>query len=149
MDQLLGAFGIDWKLLLAQAVNFGIVLIALWYFLYAPVMKVLEERRNVVAKGVSDAKEAATQLAETGTEVTRRLLGADTEAQEITQRAKEAAAQTKAKLLKEAEERAAQIAQDAAKRAEEHAQRVRSESERDIARLAILATEKLMKSKHD
>lgn len=148
MDQLLGAFGIDWKLLIAQAVNFGIVLIALWYFLYTPVLKVLEERRKVVAKGVADAKEAETRLAQTGTEVTRRLTNADAEAQEITQRAKEAAAQTKAKLLKEAEERAAQIACDAEKRAQEHAQSVRAESERDIARLAILATEKLMKAKH-
>ncbi len=149
MDQLFGAFGIDWKLLIAQAVNFGIVLVALWYFLYAPVMRMLEERRNVVAKGVSDAAEAHAQLAQAGHEVAQRLEHADTEAQEITQRAKEAAAETKARLLKEAEERAAQIAKDAEKRAEEHSQRLRAESERDIARLAILATEKLMHAKHD
>lgn len=149
MDQLLGAFGIDWKLLIAQAVNFGIVLVALWYFLYTPVLKVLEDRRKVVAKGVADAQEAAATLAEADSEVTKRLTSADMEAQEITQRAKAAAAQTKANLLKEAEERAAQIALNAKKRAEEDAKRVRAESERDIARLAILASEKLMKGKHD
>ena len=38
MNELFAAFGIDWKLLLAQGVNFGIVLVALWYFLYRPVM---------------------------------------------------------------------------------------------------------------
>lgn len=148
MNQLLDAFGIDWKLLIAQAVNFGIVLVALWYFLYAPVMKTLEERRKVVAKGVADAEDASTQLAEAGSEVSRRLAKADTEAQDITQRAKAAAIEEKSALLKEAESRAAQIAADAEKRAIEQAERIRAESERDIARVAVLAAEKVLREKH-
>ena len=50
MAQVLSTFGIDWRLLIVNAVNFALVLLALWYFLYAPVMRMLESRRERVAK---------------------------------------------------------------------------------------------------
>ena len=43
MGQVLAAFGIDWRLLLINSINFGLLLLALWYFLYGPLMKMLEE----------------------------------------------------------------------------------------------------------
>ena len=46
MQELFSAFGVNWKLLIAQAVNFGIVLVALRYFLYTPVLEMLEKRRQ-------------------------------------------------------------------------------------------------------
>lgn len=39
MDQLIQAFGIDAKLITVQIINFGILLAALTYFLYKPVLK--------------------------------------------------------------------------------------------------------------
>ena len=67
MEQLFEAFGIDWKLLLAQAVNFGVLFVALTYFLYKPVLKTLDERKQKVAKGVTDAEAAEKMLAEADT----------------------------------------------------------------------------------
>ena len=55
MGPLLQAFGIEGHLLIAQLVNFGVLFVALMYLLYKPVMKTLDERRIVIAKGVEDA----------------------------------------------------------------------------------------------
>ena len=149
MQQLLSAFGIDWRLLIAQAVNFALVLVALWYFLYKPVLAMMARRQELIAKGVVAAQEAEEKLAHTDTTVMERLQAAETEADTIVAHARESAQSEKARLLKEAEARAAAVAADAEARASEVASRARRESERDIARLSILAAEKILKEKYD
>lgn len=149
MSQLFSAFGIDWHLLIVQAVNFGIVLIALWYFLYKPVLSTMEKRRALVAKGVEDAEKAGELLANADGEALSRVAVADTEAAAIISKAREAANSEKTRLLKEAEVRAVAVTRDAEARALEVAERGRRESEKEIARLAILAAEKVLKQNHD
>ena len=149
MQQLFSAFGIDWRLLIAQAVNFGVVLIALWYFLYRPVLRTLEKRRQVIAQGVADAAQAGKVLAGIDHEAATRVKNADIQAESIVSAARAAAGIEKARLLKEAEDRAAAIGKDAEMRAEEAAASARRKSEQEIARLAILAAGKVMQQKHD
>ena len=149
MQQLFAAFGVNLNLLIAQAVNFGVVLIALWYFLYRPVNAVLEKRRALVAKGVEDAKLAETKLAGADSEAQKRVRTAEGEAETIVSAAREAASAEKARLLREAEARAAVVAKDAEARAAETAARAQRESEQEIARLAVLAAEKVMSNHHD
>lgn len=147
MDQLLHAFGIDVKLLLAQAVNFGVLLVVLWLVLYKPVMKTLDERKAKIAKCVIDADEASKKLAGADEEASAIVHKADMEASALVSSARETANAEKVRLLKEAEERAAKIAEDADARAKEAANKMFKESERDIARLAILAAEKTIRAK--
>ncbi len=149
MQQLFDAFGINWSLLLAQAVNFGIVLIALWYFLYKPVLALLDKRQKVVAKGVEDAARAGELLAGADGEAAKRVTAADEQAESIVAAARESGNLEKTRLLKEAEARAAAVARDAEARASESAARAKRESEREVARLAVLAAEKILKSRHD
>ncbi len=149
MEQLLSAFGIDWHLLLAQAVNFAIVLIALTYFLYKPVLEMLDKRRELVAKGVEDAREAEVKLASADGEAASRLSVADTEAESIVSSARETANAQKAQIVRDAEERAAAVAKDAEARAQETAAKTLRESEKEIAHLAILAAEKILKKSYD
>lgn len=145
MDQLFSAFGIDWKLLTAQAVNFGVLFVALTYLLYKPVMKTLDERRIKVAKGVEDAEAAQVMLKEADEEASVKLKGAESEAEGIVASAREAAGTEKAKIVKDAETRAAAISADAEARAQEAAAKTIRESEKEIARLAMLAAEKAMR----
>lgn len=144
MDALLDAFGIDWKLLLVQVVNFGILIVALWFLLYKPVMTMLENRKNLIKKGVEDAEAAAVALAGADAEATKRVNAADTEAAGLVASARETANAERVRLLKEAEERAAKVASDADARAKETAAKALKDSEKEIARLAILAAEKAM-----
>jgi F-type H+-transporting ATPase subunit b len=144
MQALFSAFGIDWHLLIAQAVNFAVLFVVLTYLLYKPVLKVLSERRAKVAQGVHDAEAAAELLANADSQAAEKVQVAEPEAQTIVASARDEAGTEKARLLKEAEERAASIAADAEARAKETAARTLRESEKEIARLAILAAGKAM-----
>lgn len=147
MSELFSAFGIDWRLLIAQAVNFAIVLVALRVFLYTPITAMLAKRQMMIAKSVEDAERAATLLAGADDEAAKRVATAETEAESIVTAAREAGTAEKARLLKEAEARAAAVTKDAEARAVETAAREKRESEKEIARLAILAAEKILRAK--
>jgi F-type H+-transporting ATPase subunit b len=149
MSALLGAFGISGSLLLAQAVNFAILLVALTYFLYKPVMKVLAERQAKVAQGVIDAQRATEKLASADSEASVVMSKAEGEAEGIVTSARETATTERARIVKEAEARAAAVAADAEARAKETAAKSLRESEKEIARLAILAAEKVLKGEHE
>ncbi|MFA6408025.1 MAG: ATP synthase F0 subunit B [Candidatus Paceibacterota bacterium] len=149
MSQFFEAFGVDWHLLIAQVVNFAIVLIALWYFLYKPVMAMLSSRQELVSKSVREAEQVEELFARADAEAEARVQAADTEADSIVALARESAASTQAQLLKDAEARAEHIAKDAEARAAEAVARAKRESEQDIARLAVLAAEKILRQHHD
>jgi F-type H+-transporting ATPase subunit b len=147
MHQLLETFGIEWRLLLLQALNFGIVLLALRHFLYKPVFAMLAKRQELVAKGVQDAKDAEELLKGADAVVEAQIQKANEEAGQLVSRAREVATAEKTRLIKESEERAAAIASDAEARAKETLERARKESEKEVARLAVLAAEKIMHQK--
>lgn len=149
MNELLSAFGIDWRLLLAQAINFAIVLVALRYFLYRPLIDFLARRQELAAKSVADAEKAAELLAGADAVAQRRVTTAESEAEAIVSSARDAGTAEKTRLLKEAEERALAVASDAEARAKEVAARERRESEQDIARVALLAAEKILRKNYD
>jgi F-type H+-transporting ATPase subunit b len=147
MDQLLTTFGIEWRLLLLQMLNIGIVLVALRYFLYKPVFAMLAKRQALVAKGVQDAKDAEELLKGADATADAQIQKANEDAGKMVAHAREVATAEKARLLKESEERAASIASDAEARAKETLERARKESEKEVARLAVLAAEKIMSHK--
>jgi F-type H+-transporting ATPase subunit b len=146
MESLFSAFGIELPLLIAQLVNFAVLFVVLWYVLYRPVMKTLDERRVIVAKGVEDAQEASAALAGATKKAHSITRSAETDAEGIVARAKEEAGTERDRLLTEAHVRAEGIEKDAEARAQESHDRALRESEKDIARLAILAAEKAMRT---
>ncbi len=147
MEQLFEAFGINWRLLIAQAVNFGVVMFALWYLLYKPVLKMLDARRALISKGVADAKDAAEKLQNADKAAAEVVGAADTEAKAIVERARLEAGEERSKLVGEAQARAERVVTGAESEADEIRSRALRESEREIARLAVLAAEKVLKAK--
>src|SRR4051812_1308119 len=102
MGQLLTTFGINWKLLLTQVINFGLLLLALRYFLYGPIMKIIDERKDKIAKGVVDAEAATVKLATAETEKESIIKNANGEAEKIVAEARVYADQKGQELVKEA-----------------------------------------------
>ena len=142
MSAVLSTFGIDWRLLLIQAVNFGLLLLALWYFLYAPLSRMLEERRQKVAKGVEDARAAAQKLAEIEGSRKEVLAGAGKEADGILAEARAAALKKERDLLEAGEASANALVKDAEARAGELKARAIEESKREVAKLIVFGIEK-------
>ncbi|MBI5421428.1 MAG: F0F1 ATP synthase subunit B [Parcubacteria group bacterium] len=65
MEEFITHFGIDWKLLLAQVVNFSILLLVLRAFVYKPVLEILRKRKQEIEKGLQFSKDAEEQLKHT------------------------------------------------------------------------------------
>lgn len=57
----LARLGVDWRLLVAQLVNFGLVLFVMWKWVYRPLLKVMDERTQRIEQGLKDAETAAAE----------------------------------------------------------------------------------------
>ena len=148
MSQLFAAFGLDIKLLLIQALNFAILLLVLWKFLYTPVLKMIDERREKVAEGVKKAEAADRKLSEADTEGKTIVANAGREAETLVAAGRSKAAQEGVEILKRSQEKADQLLQDATARAEEAKRQALSAGQKEIARAAMLAAEKILREKH-
>ena len=147
MSQVLSVFGIDWRLLLINAVNFGLVLVALRYFLYAPVMRMLETRREKLAQGVRDADNAARSLSEIENSRAEVLAAAGKDADALVAAARAAGAQKERELMQKGEATAATLMRDASAQAAELQRRSIEESKQEVAKLIVLGMEKAFKTK--
>lgn len=63
MQTFIEKFGIDWKLMLAQLINFAVVFFVLRAFAYKPILKLLDERKKKIEDGLSFAEKAKSELA--------------------------------------------------------------------------------------
>ena len=88
--------------MLAQIVNFTILLLLLRLFLYKPVLKILEERKKKISKSLKDAEEIEKRLAETQMEQEELLGKARTESNQLIAEAKLEAKELSEKTLAEA-----------------------------------------------
>ncbi len=145
MSELLAAFGINWKLLLAQGFNFGVLLLALWWFLYRPVLAMLDERRQVIEKGVKDAEAAAVKLDRADTEGKEVVTKASQAAEALMATARSRAEEKGDAIVEEARAKAEAEIRDARAKAQAEADAIRQASEKEIARAAVLAAEKVLR----
>ncbi len=145
MDQIISAFGIDAKLIIIQLINFGILMVALGYFLYKPILRILDERAAKIAQGLKDAEAAAQAKAEADAEKQTILTKAHHEAGEVAKRAKVAAEATATDIVSGAQDKAAAVLVDAEAKREQIKVQALKESEKEIATLAVLAAEKVLR----
>jgi F-type H+-transporting ATPase subunit b len=147
MSELFAAFGLNWKLLLIQALNFGALLAILSYLLYKPIFKMITERQEKIAEGVRTAEQAAHKLVE-ATGKSEDIVGtAVREAEKLVSDARTHAEERGDEIVKTAEAKAAAALKDAQMKAEEAKRQALEGSEREIARAAMLAAEKILKEK--
>lgn len=147
MGAIFTTFGIDWHLLLIQAVNFGILLLGLWYFLYAPVAKMLEERRQKVAQGVRDAEASAHRLSEIEHSRGEILAKAGTEADEVLKKSRAAAQVKEKEIIAAGEATASNTVREAQAQAQELKSEAIEESKKEVAKMVVLGVEKMLQTK--
>ncbi len=59
---VLGTFGIRGDLFAAQLVNFLLVLIVLWRFVYKPILAILDKREAAIAKSMKDVEDISARM---------------------------------------------------------------------------------------
>lgn len=83
MEQFVTQFGIDWKLMVAQLINFAVVFFVLKKFAYKPILKLLDERKQKIEDGLSFAEKAKQELASIEVIKTEEIAKAKTQGLEI------------------------------------------------------------------
>ncbi len=147
MSSLISAFGIDWRLLIVNCINFGLLLTVLWYFLYGPLTKMLEQRRLKIAQGVQDASEAEAKLKEIHGARASMLADAGKEADQVIASARAAGSAKERELVSAGETAAANLLKEAQMQAEEMKAKSIAESKQEVAKMIVLGMERLAKQK--
>ena len=146
MEQLLSTFGVDWRLLLINAINFGLLLTVLWYFLYGPLTRMLEERRAKIEQGVEDARLAGEKLKAIEAARAVKLAEAGKEADSILSHARTAGSKKELELVERGEAAAARILKEAEAQTTEMKAQALAESREEVAKLVVLGLEKAMQT---
>lgn len=143
-ESVLGALGVNWKLFIAQLVNFSVVLFVMWKWVYRPLLKIIDARTAKIDKGLKDAEAAASAKSGAEKASEEAILTARREAQRILEEAQKQAGTERAEMkAKTQAELAALIQQGKDALAAEKEKMVR-EARSDIAELAVEAAKKAL-----
>lgn len=135
METLIEKLGLDWKLLLAQAANFLIVLAVLRFTVYKPLLRMLSRRRHEIEAGILKSKEADVRLHQISELHKEKTEEANREAAHIVTQAVARAKTEEARLLELAAGKEAEIMLQAAKRADTETEKARAKVESEAADL--------------
>ena len=149
MDSFISTFHIDWKIIIAQAVNFIIVFLVLYFFALKPLGKLMRERSDKIAKGLDDAVCNADALKLTKAEYTKIINDARTEAHQIFQDGKKEAEIKKAEMLALAKMDVEKMIEQGKKSLENEKVKMVDEAKSEIVSLVVKATEKLLEQTGD
>ena len=149
MDSIIETFHIDWKVIIAQMVNFGIVFVVLYVFALKPLNKLMAERSDKIEKGLTDAKQNEQILTETTMQYDKALADAKVEANRIFQETKKEAEAKKSEMLEETKAQVASLVDGGKKTLEAEKLKMVAEAKKEIVNLAMLATEKITGASKD
>jgi F-type H+-transporting ATPase subunit b len=136
--------GISLPMLLAQIVNFLILLGLLYLVAYKPIMRMLDERSRKIKESMEQTEFIKEQAAQAEEEVKKQLEAAAKEGQEVITRA----TKTGEELRQKAQQQAKQETEALINRARAEIQRERDDAidelRKEVADLAILAAGKVI-----
>ena len=143
MQQFLSQLGIDWRLLISQAVDFSLLLAVLWFFLYKPLLKLLKDRRRKIEEGLTKAEIADERLREIDVIGKEKIKEAEAQALGIIRKTEGEAKVLEAKLMLKTKEREeAELAdfQGVLLAKEEASRRALDEEAKKLVKMAIAKT---------
>ena len=140
MQEFITHFGIDWKLFLAQIVNFSVILFVLRKFAYQPILKMLTQRRKTIEGGLEMRAQAEKNLKESDEMRNRTLQQAHTEAVAIVNRAELIGKEKQEDMLKQTDVKVEGIIGDARRIIEQEKEKMSDEMYRnaqDLVRASL------------
>ena len=139
MQEFITHFGIDWKLFLAQIVNFSVILFVLRKFAYQPILKMLRDRRENIERGIEMSAQAEKNLKESDEMRNRMMQQAHSEALGIVNRAEQIGKEKQESMLKQTDAKVEGIIGDARRIIEQEKEKMNDEVYRDAQDLIRLS----------
>ncbi len=142
--EILNTLGINWGVLVAQMVNYGILLVALTVLLYRPILKLLDERRDRIAKSMEDARKIEHQLKEMETSRKASMKELDQKSSALLAEAKRQADMSRTELMKAAEQEVASLLERGKQQLEEEKRKMLSDLEKTVAKATVTLAGKIL-----
>lgn len=142
MIALFSQLGIDWRLFLSQAVNFFVLLAILSWFVYRPLVRLMNERRQKIETGLRQAAEAEQRLKAIDSLQAQKLAEADKAAVQVIASAEAQGQERSGVIIEQAEAKAGQLLTEAARIAEQQRQQEMERLTSQAATLVQLAIAK-------
>ena len=137
-------FGIDWPMLIAQAINFLIVAFVIWKFAFKNILSTIKEREKQIADSLRNADKIKLELEETEKQQQETLQEASLEAKKTISIAQEQAKAFIEEQKEDARKQAEEIITKAKLAMEQERERVLREAREEIASLVVLTTSKVL-----
>ncbi len=138
------ALGINGSFLLVQIVNLIIVYVVVSKWIVAPIIGMLEKRRETISNGLEDARVAAEARANAEKEAQKIIAEAQTKASQVVRDATERAESVGRDVKSSAEAEAGRAREKAIAGVEEERNRILGDLRGQVAALSIAATQKLV-----
>ena len=145
MEKLVAVFGINWKLLLVQGLNFSLLLAILYQYLYKPVLAMVDARRAKIIRAIHDAEKAEAELGLAESERKRIIREATQKGDELIDAAKKHAESDAHMVMKDAHRKAVHFLNEAERRMAREHEEMMEKAEREVARMAVLSAEKILR----
>lgn len=144
MQQILNQFGVQPILLLAQVVNFLILLFILKKILYKPLLNVLEKRKQIIAQSLKNSEEIEKRLTDLSEEEEKRILRAVSEGEKIIKQAQDAGVQIIEDAKIKSEGVAEKIIQDTNLALQLEREKIQQEMRENLSKFVMMALEKVI-----
>jgi F-type H+-transporting ATPase subunit b len=138
--QIARTFGVDWPHLGAQIISFSIVCAVLYKFAYRRILEMLEQRRQQIALGIANAEKIKAELDKTESQRLEVMARAHTQGSKFIEEARAAAARVQQEETNKAVAAAEQIMNKAREAAAQDHDRMLAELKREVGNLVVQAT---------
>lgn len=140
LSNLARQFGVNWPFLIAQILNFFLVIWVLKKYAFGPIQEMLEKRRARIAEGEDKLRRIERQLAESEETTAAAIAKANEDSLRLINEAKTGAATFTEQKAQEAIHQAQQILVKAEAVARAEREQITAELKRDFGRLVAATT---------
>jgi len=143
-EGIVNTFGIDWPMLVAQAINFLIVAFVIWKFAFKSILSTIKEREKQISDSLKNADRIKLELEETEKQQQETLQEASIAAKRTISSAQEQAKAYIEAQKEDARKQAEEIISKAKRAMEQERERVLREAREEIASLVVLTSSKVL-----
>ena len=144
MEELINTFHIDWQLLIAQLVNFGIVVFVLYKFAIKPLSITMDQRTETIEKSLNDAKKIEEDLTRLAADKEQAMLEAKKQAQEIIEKARKQGEVQGKNMVDDAKKEVQTVIAAAKEQIAQEKQTMIKDVKAEVSNLVIKATAKIL-----
>lgn len=137
-------FGFNTWAFIAQIISFSLVCAALYKLAYGPILKVLDERRQLVERSNQEAALVKTRVADAEKRSSEIVTAASSAAQKLVEEARAAAQEFQERQIQDAREEAEALIAKAREDARRDYDRMLAELRSEVARLVVETTSKVI-----